>query len=75
MLRRLEAKGCLRHQQDGRRCVYSATASPGVEERNALLQYVDTLFGGSLLQMLTTLVREASGRRVTSKSSVYPGAT
>ena len=60
MLRRLEAKGHLRHQQDGPRYVYSATASPRVEKRNALQQYVDTFFGGSLRQMLTTLVREGS---------------
>ena len=60
MLRRLEAKGYLRHQQDGLRYVYSATASPRVEKRNALRQYVDTFFGGSLRQMLTALVREGS---------------
>ncbi|HET9194393.1 MAG TPA: BlaI/MecI/CopY family transcriptional regulator [Vicinamibacterales bacterium] len=60
MLRRLEAKGYLRHQQDGLRYVYSATASPRVEKRNALQQYVDTFFGGSLRQMLTALVRAGS---------------
>ena len=60
MLRRLEAKGYLRHQQDGLRYVYSATASPRVEKRNALQQYVDTFYGGSLRQMLTALVREGS---------------
>jgi predicted transcriptional regulator len=60
MLRRLEAKGYLRHQQEGLRYVYSATASPRVEKRNALKQYVDTFFGGSLRQMLTALVREGS---------------
>lgn len=60
MLRRLEAKGYLRHQQDGLRYVYSATASPRVEKRNALQLYVDTFFGGSLRQMLTALVREGS---------------
>jgi predicted transcriptional regulator len=60
MLRRLEAKGYLRHQQDGLRYVYSATASPGVEKRKALRHYLDTFFGGSLRQMLTTLVREGS---------------
>ena len=60
MLRRLETKGYLRHQQDGLRYVYSATASPRVEKRNALKQYVDTFFGGSLRQMLTALVREGS---------------
>lgn len=60
MLRRLEEKGHLRHQEDGPRYLYSATASPRVEKRNALQQYVDTFFGGSLRQMLTALVREGS---------------
>ena len=60
MLRRLEAKGYLRHQQNGLRYVYSATASPRIEKRNALQQYVDTFFGGSLGQMVTALVREGS---------------
>jgi predicted transcriptional regulator len=60
MLRRLEAKGHLRHQQNGLRYVYSATASPRIEKRNALQQYVDTFFGGSLGQMVTALVREGS---------------
>ena len=60
MLRRLEEKGYLRHQQDGLRYLYSATASPRVEKRNALQQYVDTFFGGSLRQMSTALVREGS---------------
>jgi predicted transcriptional regulator len=60
MLRRLEEKGLLRHTQDGLRYLYSATASPRVEKRNALRQYVDTFFGGSLRQMLTALVREGS---------------
>ena len=60
MLRRLEAKGHIRHQQDGLRYVYSATASPRVAKRNALQQYLDTFFGGSLQQMLTALVRDGS---------------
>jgi predicted transcriptional regulator len=60
MLRRLEAKGHLRHDQDGVRYVYFATASPTTEKRKALRHYLDTFFGGSLRRMLTTLVREGS---------------
>ena len=60
MLRRLEGKGYVRHQQDGVRYIYSATTSPGVEKRKAFRHYLDTFFGGSLRQMLTTLVREGS---------------
>ena len=60
MLARLEKKGCLKHQYDGPRYVYSATVSPAAAKRTALQQYLQTFFGGSLRQMLTTLVGEAS---------------
>src|SRR3954466_8008802 len=60
MLARLEKKGHLRHQQDGLRYLYSATTSPAVAKRTALQQYLQTFFGGSLRQMLTALVSEAS---------------
>ena len=60
MLARLEKKGCLKHQQDGLRYLYSATISPSVAKRNALQQYVQTFFGGSLRQMVTALVSESS---------------
>ena len=59
MLTRLEKKGCLKHQQDGPRYIYSATVSPAVAKRTALQQYVQTFFGGSLRQMMTALVSEA----------------
>src|SRR5258708_39759419 len=60
MLARLEKKGHLKHQQDGVRYLYSATTSPSVAKRTALQQYLQTFFGGSLRQMLTALVSEAS---------------
>jgi BlaI family penicillinase repressor len=60
MLARLEKKGCLKHQQDGPRYIYSATISPAVAKRTALQQYLQTFFGGSLRQMMTALVTEAS---------------
>jgi predicted transcriptional regulator len=60
MLARLEKKGCLRHQQDGLRYIYSATISPAAAKRTALQQYLQTFFGGSLRQMMTSLVTEAS---------------
>ena len=60
MLARLEKKGCVRHQQDGLRYVYSATTSPAAAKRSALQQYVQTFFGGSLKQMMTALVAEGS---------------
>ena len=60
MLARLEKKGYLKHQQDGLRYLYSATTSPAAAKRSALQQYVQTFFGGSLKQMMTALVAEAS---------------
>jgi predicted transcriptional regulator len=60
MLARLERKGCLKHQQDGLRYIYSATISHAVAKRTALQQYLQTFFGGSLRQMMTAFVREGS---------------
>src|SRR3984957_11772890 len=59
MLARLEKKGCLKHQPEGVRYIYSATISPAVAKRTALHQYLQTFFGGSLKQMMTALVTEA----------------
>ena len=60
MLARLEKKGYLKHQQDGVRYLYSATISPAAAKRTALQQVVQTFFGGSLKQMMTSLVAEGS---------------
>ena len=60
MLARLEKKGCLKHEQEGVRYIYSATISPAAAKRTALQQYLQTFFGGSLRQMMTALVAEAS---------------
>jgi predicted transcriptional regulator len=60
MLARLEKKGCLKHQQEGLRYIYSATITPAAAKRTALQQYLQTFFGGSLRQMMTALVAEAS---------------
>jgi BlaI family transcriptional regulator, penicillinase repressor len=60
MLARLERKGCLKHQRDGLRYIYSAAISPAAAKRSALTQYVQTFFGGSLRRMMTSLVAEAS---------------
>ena len=60
MLTRLEAKGYLKHQQDGLRYIYSTTISPAAAKRTALQQYLHTFFGGSLRQMMTALVHENS---------------
>src|SRR4029453_5954628 len=60
MLARLEKKGYLRHSDDGVRFVYSATESPDKAKRTALQRYLQTFFGGSLAQMVLSLVRQGS---------------
>jgi len=62
MLARLERKGALKHQQEGLRYVYSATVSHAVAKKTALQQYLKTFFGGSLTQMMTSMVAEGSWR-------------
>jgi BlaI family transcriptional regulator, penicillinase repressor len=59
MLARLEKKGFLKHQQEGVRYVYSATASPTAAKRTALQRYLQTFFGGSRHEMLTALIAES----------------
>ncbi len=58
MLVRLEAKGYVRHVEDGPRYLYSATTSPAAAKRAALRQYVSVFFGGSRSELLTSLLRE-----------------
>jgi BlaI family penicillinase repressor len=60
MLARLEKKGLLKHEQHGLKYLYSATISHAAAKKSALQQYVHTFFGGSLKQMATALVTEAS---------------
>jgi BlaI family penicillinase repressor len=60
MLARLEKKGYLRHSDDGVRYVYSATESPEKAKKTALQRYLQTFFGGSLAQMVVSLVRQGS---------------
>ena len=60
MLVRLEAKGHVRHESEGGRYIYSATTSPAAARRAALQQHLRVFFGGSLGQMMTTLLRQQS---------------
>jgi predicted transcriptional regulator len=57
MLTRLEAKGHLKHREEGLRYVYSATTSPAIASKKALKQHLSTFFGGSLGEMATALLR------------------
>ena len=60
MLARLENKGNVRRQQEGIRNIYSVTVSPAAAKRAALQQYLQTFFGGSMRQMLMSLMRDGS---------------
>ena len=60
MLKRLEKKGYLKHQQSGVRYLYSVTVSRTAAKRSALQQLVQTFWGGSLREMMTALVTESS---------------
>jgi BlaI family transcriptional regulator, penicillinase repressor len=60
MLVRLETKGYLRHSEDGLRYIYSATTSPATARKAALQQYLRVFFGGSVGQMVTSLLKQES---------------
>jgi BlaI family penicillinase repressor len=57
MLVRLEAKGAIKHREEGLRYVYAPTVARTTARRAALKQYVRTFFGGSVGEMVTSLLR------------------
>ena len=58
MLGRLEAKGAIRHYEEGLRYVYTPTTSPNAARRSALRQHARTFFGGSFGALVTSLLRQ-----------------
>lgn len=58
MLARLEAKGSIRHHEEGLRYVYTPTTSPTAARRSALRQHARTFFGGSFGDLVTSLLRQ-----------------
>ncbi|HKA17361.1 MAG TPA: BlaI/MecI/CopY family transcriptional regulator [Blastocatellia bacterium] len=57
MLVKLEAKGFLRHREEGLRYVYSPTKSRTAAQRNALNKLVSVFFGGSPSNTVTALLK------------------
>ncbi len=57
MLGKLEAKGHVRHVEDGPRYVYSPAGSTESAKRTAVKQLIDTFFQGSAEQAVVGLVR------------------
>jgi BlaI family transcriptional regulator, penicillinase repressor len=58
MLVKLEAKGHVRHREEGLRYVYSPTAPRSTARRTALQQLVKVFFGGSPGEAATALLKQ-----------------
>ena len=58
MLVKLEAKGFVRHREEGLRYVYSPTKSRVAAQRSALHKIVRVFFGGSLSRTATALLKQ-----------------
>src|SRR5262249_54829049 len=61
-LRVLEAKGHVRHEDDGQRYVYSPAVPRGTVRRSALKHLVETFFDGSVEQTVAALLGTDAGR-------------
>jgi BlaI family transcriptional regulator, penicillinase repressor len=57
MLAKLEAKGFIKHREEGLRYVYSPTKSRAVAQRNAINKLARTFFGGSPRHTVTALLK------------------
>ena len=66
MLRILEEKGQLNHEQDGPRYVYSPTVSVERAGRTALRDVVSTFFAGSAEEAVATLI-DMNERKLTDE--------
>jgi len=64
MLRLLEDKGLLRHEQDGLKYVYAPTVAPSKARRSALRHLVDTFFRGSAPAAAAALLELDEARRL-----------
>jgi len=58
MLARLEAKGAIRHREEGLRYVYLPTTSSASAQRKALQKLVSVFFGGSRVETATALLKQ-----------------
>jgi BlaI family transcriptional regulator, penicillinase repressor len=61
-LRVLEAKGHVRHDDDGQRYVYSPAVPRGTVRRSALKHLVETFFDGSVEQTVAALLGADAAR-------------
>jgi len=58
MLVKLEAKGYVKHREDGPRYIYMPTRSRASAQRSALEKLVQVFFGGSPKQTMTALLKQ-----------------
>lgn len=58
MLAKLEAKGYVRHREEGLRYVYTPTKSKAAAQRSALQKLVSVFFAGSPRQTVTALLKQ-----------------
>lgn len=58
MLARLEAKGHVRHREEGLRYVYAPTKQRGAAQRTAVQKLVRVFFGGSSSSAVTALLKQ-----------------
>lgn len=58
MLAKLEAKGYVRHREEGLRYVYAPTTPKSTARRSALQQMVRVFFGGSPSQTAAALLKQ-----------------
>ena len=62
LLRILEEKGHVRHEQQGPRYVFSPVVSQAKARRSAMKSLVQTFFGGSAEQAVAALLDESRGK-------------
>ena len=70
MLRILEEKGHIRHEEDGPRYVFTPKLSRDSARKSALRHMVQTFFEGSAAKLVSTLVSEDAGRMSTEELSL-----
>src|SRR5436190_3182556 len=63
MIRHLEAKGLLKHRQDGKRYVYKSTQSRQAASRSALRKLLDVFFAGSASDAVAAIL-DVSGDKI-----------
>ena len=71
MLRLLEEKGFVRHEQEGLKYVYLAADDTRQVRANALKHIIKTFFGGSPEQAVAALL-EMSDSKLSAKDKQYP---